>query len=470
MAQNTELINGMLLLLEAHRAAFGQERVYVRAIALVLTELFAFKQHRVTDLLRAMGLVVEDWGAWYRLFERAGRFRVDHAWQVLLAQTLGHVEPTDVYVVGGDCTQVARDSQRLEGTSWLKCGRTPPWRVGIHRAQRFFNGSWLTPLSDGFSRAIPIQWCPAFPDKAVLKAHEACKEHLAGLAFVQWVRQQLDGAGRTEQRVLCVVDGSYDKPAFWKGLPHDVIALVRTAKNRALFYFPDPYPGKGRRRLYGEQASAPHDYLTRRDGWHSAQLKVRGHQRRVVYRVEGPFLRKSMATTPLFLICVRGQDWHTAGHRKRRQPCFYCVNALQRAGQWYFPLDILLLLTWAWQRWELEIVHREVKSLFGLGDKQCHHPLAAITSVQWSAWVYAVLMLAAYRSGCLSTPPAATTAWYPRPTRSTFSSVLDTLRAALWADVRFQPLLSPSPKNWPKLEAQLEKILFSAREPLFSPP
>ena len=284
------------------------------------------------------------------------------------------------------------------------------------------------------------------------------------------MRQQLDAHGRTEQRVLALVDGSYDKPEFWKGLASGVIAMARTAKNRALFHCPAPYPGKGRRRTYGEQALAPKDYLTQRAGWQPAQFNVRGHQQRVVYPVEGLFLRKAMATTPLFLICGRGQQWLTAGHRKRRQPAFYCVNAVQCDDHWSLPLDISLLLTWAWQRWELEVVHREVKSLFGLGDKQCHHPLAAVASVQWSAWVYSVLMLAAYHSDCLTPSPVATTAWYPHPTRSTFSSVLDTLRAALWTDPRFQPLLSPSPQNWPKVQAQLQLILLSIRESLLFPP
>ena len=43
----------MMQLLELHRSVFGQERVYLRAVLLVLGELFAFKGHRVTDLLRA---------------------------------------------------------------------------------------------------------------------------------------------------------------------------------------------------------------------------------------------------------------------------------------------------------------------------------------------------------------------------------------------------------------------------------
>ncbi len=74
----------------------------------------------------------------------------------------------------------------MKGTSWLVCGRPPQWKVGLHRAPRFLNGSWLTPLSAGFYRAIPLRWLPAFPEQAVLGAHAPHKEHLAGVTLVPW--------------------------------------------------------------------------------------------------------------------------------------------------------------------------------------------------------------------------------------------------------------------------------------------
>jgi hypothetical protein len=464
--QNSELLKQVLRLVMLHREMFGQERVYLRVILLLLSEIFAFSGHRVTDLLRAVGLVKEDWSAWYRLWEKPGRFVEERAGALLLEQTLAHVASSEPYVVGIDCTQVWRDSQKMEGTAWLKCGRTPPWKVGIHRAQRFLNGSWLTPLSAGFSRAIPLRFLAAFPEKAVLKGHEACKEHQAGLQFVSWVRARLDGQGREPQRVLCLADGAYDKPEFWTGLPANVTALVRTAKNRALWSFPQPasQPRRGAKRVYGERAPAPQDYNRLRTGWQTAQLTVRGHTRRTVYRVEGPFLRRGMSTVPLFLIVVRGQHYTRFGKTKQREPVFYSVNAIQVKGTWQLPLPVVALLTWAWQRWELEVVHREAKSGFGLGDKQCFQPHAAVVSVQWSAWLYALLTLAAFRAFGLPTPPPQATAWYPHPKRWSITSLLDALRAALWSHPFFSQFLSPSPKNWPHLEALLQDCLLSASE------
>ena len=435
------------MLLRLHEAIFGQERVFVRAVGLVLSEVFAFSGHRVTDLLRAMGLVGEDWSAWYRVFEKPGRFVEEQAGAILLGESLVHVGADEPYVVGVDATQVWRDSQKMEGSAWLKCGRTPPWKVGIHRAQRFLNGSWLTPLSAGFCRAIPLRFLAAFPDKAVLKAHAACKEWAAGVQFVTWVRAHLDMHGREAQQVLCLADGAYDKVDFWRGLPRNVTALVRTAKNRALCYLPAPYAGKGRRRVYGDKAPAPQDYNKLRTGWQMAHLTVRGRSRRTVYRVEGPFLRRTMPTVPLFLIIVRGQHYTCYGKTKQRDPNFYLVNALWQADPWMLPLPVLILLTWAWQRWELEVVHREVKSLFGLGDKQCFQPHAAVLSVQWSAWCYALLTFAAFRTFGLPTPPALTSAWYPHPLRWTFSTLLDVLRADLWGRKSnpFYSTSSPTP-------------------------
>lgn len=468
--QSEPLVKQILKLVEKHRGAFGQERVYLRGMGMVVGELLAFGRHRVTDLLRGLGCTQEDWSAWYRVFQEAGRFKEEEAGAILLRETVAEVEGEEVYTIAVDSTSVSRDSQTMEGTSWLKCPRNPPWRISIHRAQRFLNGSWLTPLANGFSRAIPLRFLPAFTEKAVTKAHEAQKEQLVGVEFVQWVRGQLDGLGRSLQTILCLADGSYDKPDFWLGLPLGVVALIRTAKNRALCYFPTAYAGKGRRRVYGDPAPAPQTYLQHKDGWKSAQVTVRGHKRRMVYRVEGPFLRRTMAVVPLMLICVRGQGWTRAGHAKRRQPCFYLVNALLKDGQWQLPLPVETLLAWAWQRWELEVVHREVKSYFGLGDKQCFHPLAAVSSVQWSAWVYSLLMFVGYRTYAL-TPVPRRTAWQCHPRRYSLTTLLDQCRLELHTDPDFSPLLSPSPRNWLELEALLSRFAFALRLPiLLSPP
>lgn len=56
---------------------------------------------------------------------------------ILVASSLSHVEATDPYVTGIDSTQVWRDSQRMEGSAWLKGGRTPALeRVGVRGPER----------------------------------------------------------------------------------------------------------------------------------------------------------------------------------------------------------------------------------------------------------------------------------------------------------------------------------------------
>src|SRR5258708_31229937 len=126
-----------------------------------------------------------------------------------------------------------------------------------------------------------------------------------------------------------------------------------------------------------------------------------------------------------------------------------------------YPL--LSFLSRARQRWELEVVQREDKSRFGQGDKQCLQPHAAVLSVQWSAWCYALLTFAPFRTFGLPTPPALTSAWYPHPLRCTFSTLLDVLRADLWGHPTFSQFLSPSPKNSQKLEPLLLDFFSHAR-------
>ncbi|HEC22447.1 MAG TPA: hypothetical protein ENI95_05980, partial [Chloroflexi bacterium] len=146
-------------------------------------------------------------------------------------------------------------------------------------------------------------------------------------------------------------------------------------------------------------------------------------------------------------------------------PVPYLVNAVQdAAGQWALPLPVETLLFWAWQRWEVEVAHRELKTSFGLGDKQCWNPLAALRSVQWSAWVYSLLLLAGYRTWGLCRGPTVPSRWWRGSGRWSLTTLWRAYRAAFWGSHVFHPLLLPFPSNWPEKEALLSSYL----NPLFA--
>ena len=432
--QNEQLLNHLTQLLQAHRPIFKQERVFQRVALLVIAEIVVFARHTITQLLMGVGLTDLDWSSWYRLFSHS-RFPYDAASEVLFAQTVPHVAADEWYVVAGDGTQTRRSSRKMEGAHWLHNPQSPVFKRGIHIGQRWFNGSWLLPAENGYSRAVPLRWLPAFTEKSQPQQTVPCKEWEAAIAFLVWLKQQLATAGRRTQQILMVADGHYDTLNLWKHLPAGVILLARSAKNRVLWHLPGPDARKNCK--YGQRAPAPADYWRQRKGWQPLVLTVRGKERHLQVKVVGPFLRKGAPARPLFLIVVRGKD----NKRTRRQPLPFLVNAVQdAAGDWVLPLPVADLLFWAWQRWEVEVAHRELKSNFGLGNKQCWQPTAAVLSVQWSAWVYALLLLAGYRCWGLTGAPAVPTRWWRGSGRWSLNTLWRGYRAALWGDHQFQPI------------------------------
>jgi len=452
------LLQAWLDLLEAHRPAFRQERTYLRAIGLMMGELFSFARHTVTQGLLALGLTDADWSAWYRLFSRE-RFDEEQLARCLFRETLGHVDPSQPYVVGMDGVQVPRSSLKMPGTSWLKAPRTPPFRVGIHRAQRFLHGAWLTPVEAGYSRAVPLRFLPIFPEKAVPATVPPCREWQGGLAYLHWMRQELDAAGREAQLLFALGDGSFDTLGLWRGLPERTVLAVRTARNRCLYWLPQDRPsGPGRPPSYGERAPHPADWLHERAGWQKTVLTVRGRELSLRYRVEGPCLRDGLPERPLFLIVVGGRDRQVGKkkpRRKRTEPAFFLVSAVWDGTGWRLPLPIRELLVWLWQRWELEVAHRDMKSGLGVGEKQCWNPRSAVVSVQWSAWLYAVFLLAGYRTWGLCGGPRTPARWWPGAQRWSLNTLWRAFRSAVWGKSEFQALWTRSSDNWLKKEAHL---------------
>jgi DDE superfamily endonuclease len=446
------LLTAVFALLLAHRVAFGQERPFQRTTGLVLGWLVTVERHTITRVLAALGLVEADWSAFYRLLGRP-RFDYDRLTRQLVRETLPLAPVGQPYLVLLDGVMIPRHSRTMPGTGWALAPRTAPFRRGLQRAQRFVDLCWLPlPNRDGYSRAVPLCWEPAFSPKAVAAAGVAPRtEWAAGMAGVTRIRADLDAAGRTAQRLLAIGDGSYAGKALWQGLPDRVDLVARCAKNRALFALPPArVPGqKGRARVYGDQAPHPADRLAERNGWRHRDVVVRGRTIPLTFRIDGPYLLKGAAGRPLFLLGVKGVA-KTSPRHKRRDPAFWLVSARRdETGAWALPYPAVDLLAWAWQRWEIEVAHREQKTGFGLGEPQCWGPRSAVTAVQLAGWIYGLTVLAGLRTwGLGRAPTAPATRWWRGGGRWSLGQLWTALRAECWDLGEFRPVWARTGGNW----------------------
>jgi hypothetical protein len=463
MDQPTTTLPGLLptflALVAAHRPAVQQARCFQRLSVLAVGLLCAVGRHTLSQVLVSLGLGALDWSAAYRLFSGV-RIHDTVLARCFLRETLVHAPVEAPYLVAIDGVQLPHQSRRMPGTSWLHNPTSPPFKRGIHRAQRFSHLAWLTPpTAAGDSRAIPLRLIPAFPAKAVRPEAVAEQaewhprtEWQAGFAQVMWLRTELDVAGREEQWVLALGDGLYGTAKLWAQLPERVSLLARCPKNRALYALPEPHPGRGRPRKYGERQPTPQAWLPARRGWTEARLPVRGRLVPCTYRVEGPYLVTGAPAQPLRLLAVKGIDRRRNGRRVQRDPSFWLVSAVEQDGQWVLPVPVEQLLGYAWQRWEIEVTHRELKTDFGLGESQAWNPFATVLSVQWRAWVFAVAVLAGYRVWGLTRPPLRSLGrWWPGSRRWSFGQLWQAYRQELWGLPEFRPAWTASPTTWTEI-------------------
>lgn len=463
----TPLLDALRSLLVAHRPAFRQERTFLRAQALILGHLFAFAKRTITQSLLALGLIGYDWSAFYRLFDEP-RIDYEALTRCFLRQTLPHVAVSEPYVAVVDGVQLPRSSHKMPGTSWLKSPRTPPFRPGPHRAQRFLHLACLLPKSqEGYSRALPLRFEPAFPEKAV-PAEGFCpkKQWEAALEAIRWLKGNLDESGRETQRILVLADGDFSVAELRAGLPEGVVLMSRCAKNRSLYSLPEGpseergrQKRRGRRRKYGDRARRPEEWLAKRGGWHNSELLVRGRRVPARFRIEGPYVVKKAAERPVFLVVVKGIDRVRGAKRRTRKPAYWLVSAvLGEDGRWKLPYPAEELLSWAWQRWEVEVCHREMKSGFGLGEVQCWGPRSAILSVRWGVWCYGVMVLAGYRAWGLGRGPASLRPagrWWGGSKRWSLGTLWRGYRSEAWGAEELRPIFAPSRGGWPKKEVLL---------------
>lgn len=455
---SASFLDDLLRLVHAARPATRQARTHARLALLTVGGLLALGRHTLSQIVVAVGAGQQDWSAWYRLFSRR-RVRPAVLQRQVLQGLLGHLEPADPLVVVLDATQLPRSSQRFPGVGWAKSLRSPHWKPGIHLAQRLEVLSGLLPRSDqGDTRAVPIAETWVRPASArPLGTVPVQTEADAGIWLLRWLRLVLTLAlpGERDRPILVLADGAYSVAPFLARLPQRCWLVARCAKNRALFALPvAEAPRRGRKRCYGERGPTPQQVLHQRSGWTTLAIPVRGRERTLRATVTGPWVVRGAKGHPVLLIVVKGIKRGTGVTRRQRDPQFFLVSAVPTpVGGWGLPMPLVEVLGWAWQRWEVEVMHRELKSGFGLGQGQAWSAAGVQDTTRWVLWSYAVLILTAYQQWGMASPAGGARGRWHQPRRWSVGRALQQVRSEVWQLPEFSPAWTATPDAWAEIAA-----------------
>lgn len=114
--------------------------------------------------------------------------------------------------------------------------RTAKFMPGIKHGQRFFEGSWLPQIRNGYSRAIPIRCLRAFVEKAVKSCDRARSYFGACPDLFAWFAPDIRRMWAVRTAAYEFEWWRYDTLEYWGNLPARTMGVARTARNRYLYY------------------------------------------------------------------------------------------------------------------------------------------------------------------------------------------------------------------------------------------
>ena len=349
------------------------------------------------------------------------------------------------FVVAIDDTILRKTGRHIPNAAYRKDPLGPPFNLNLVWAQRMIQFSAAVPGEHGSVRMIPIDYrdasTPRKPRKTEPpKVWAAYRERMKQTNLNKRATNMLHAlqAGRTKSDeqpppLHVLVDGSYTNRKVLRNLPAQTTLIGRIRKDARLNYLPEAQRAKGRRRIYG--ADAPTPEALRKDDtipWQTLQAHASGEQREFRVKTLSPLRwRASGDHHDLRLVVVAPVPYgHTkSGKRMYRQPAYLiCTDPT-------LPLETILQ-EYIW-RWDIEVNHRDEKTLLGVGQAQVRNensvelvPASAVAS-------YAMLHVAAMKAyGWAGKPEMIPPPKWRDPKKKKRASTLDLineLRRELWS-------------------------------------
>jgi len=429
-------------------------------------------RHTVTSLITAHGAQFADWTAHYSLYacQRVTPQPLFSAVREQIEEINGTSAPL---IVALDDTILRKTGKLIPGAAYRKDPLGPAFNVNLVWSQRMIQCSAALLDQTGEARMIPIGFVDASTPRKPRKNQpeedwaaylELKKQMNLNQRALETIRQMQ--AERHGKPLRLVVDGSYTNKNMLRNLPENTVLIGRIRKDARLNAVPEVQLEKGRRRIYGEDLPTPE--LIRQDQsipWQKVFVVVGGKTRTLEVKTIEPVRWSKAGAMDMKLVVIRPVPYQgPGGIRQYRQPAYLiCTDpnlAVEEILQSYVG------------RWDIEVNHRDEKTLLGVGQAQVRNAYSAWAIPASAVAAYAMLHLAAAKAyGWTGKPNVIPQPKWRQSKKKHRASTLDLineLRRELWAEAidgshltDFMQGISPETKSG-KCRLNLASALFSA--------
>lgn len=388
------------LLDQGWRRAFAQARTHQRAIEHAIALPCVFGRRTISRTLGALGRTDCDWSADYKMFSRC-EWEPERLFDPVIDQYLDRY-PNSPVVAAIDDTKLRKTGKKIEGASWQRDPLSPPFHLNLVYGLRFVQASLLFrhyEEGDYPPRAIPVRFEEAPPVKKPAK--RASEQERAeyrrlkkennlsaqALDGIRSLRARIDCRGGADRPLLMVGDGSFCNKTMFK-IPLDRTDVVARCRKDARLCFAAPDTS---RRTYAEQIFTPEQVRQQQDReWKGAVVYLGGKRRRVKYKEVNEVLwKRGGGPRKLRLIVLAPVPYKLSKHSRTnyRQPAYFLSTDRTSSAK--------LLLEACFDRWQIEVNHRDEKDLLGVGQAQVRSPLSVPRHPALAVASYSMLLLAA---------------------------------------------------------------------------
>jgi hypothetical protein len=397
------LLAEFLAIVQDWRCVFPQQRTHRRAVRQALGSLVCLGRRCLSRIIWTNGGQQRSWSAEYFLHSRC-QWDPQQLFQPILERALAHC-PQRLVGVAIDDTRLRKTGRAIPQAFYQRDPLSPPFHLNLVLGLRFLQASLLVPLHRNApvgARALPIRFQEVSrvkrPGKRATQQmrqqyREAVKQKNLSRSFVemgQQLRQELDQAGGQNKVLVLTGDGSFCNRTCFGQIPERTVLLVRARKDAKLCLAAP----KDSRRFYGVAKFTPEQVRQQEDrAFKTTKIFYGGKRRKIRYKeVHGVYWQRGAKQRRLRLIVIAPTPYRKA-HSKRlyyRDPAYLLTTDLNSS--------LKQLLQIYFDRWQIEVNHREEKDTLGVGQAQLWNAISVPKQPVLAVAAYSALLLASLQA------------------------------------------------------------------------